>query len=337
MTVLFNRLSRRGALIAAAAIVTSIAVLPVADPRSALAADYPTRNINIIVPFAAGGGSDIVARIMASYLSEALKVSVIVENRGGAGGNLGTMAAARAAPDGYTLMVVSSAFVVNPSLYDKPAYDALKDFIPLANVGAAPDVFTVPANSKYKTFKDFLDDAKANPGKINWASPGAGTTPYIVVEAIAYKQGLKMVHVPFGGAGPAMQAALSGQLDMYSANIGSVLGQIQAGSLRPLVQTGDEKWPDLPDVPRLADIGIKDITSENHQSIYLPAGTPPAIVDRLDKEIHAILARPEVQERIYKTGLKVVNEGPVAFKKRIDAEVAMYRELIDKAGITKIK
>jgi tripartite-type tricarboxylate transporter receptor subunit TctC len=333
MTGLFNRLSRRAALVAAAAIVT----MPLASPRNAFAADYPTRNINIIVPFAAGGGSDIVARIMASYLSEALKVSVIVENRGGAGGNLGMMAAARAAPDGYTLMVVSSAFVVNPSLYDKPAYDALKDFIPLANVGDAPDVLTVPANSKYKTFKDFLDDAKANPGKLNWASPGAGTTPYIAVEAIAYKEGLKMVHVPFGGAGPAMQAALSGQLDMYSANIGSVLGQIQAGSLRPLVQTGDEKWPDLPNVPRLADVGIKDITSENHQSMYLPAGTPQEIVDRLAKEIHAILARPDVQERIYKTGLKVVNEGPVAFKKRIDAEVAMYRELIDKAGIAKIK
>ena len=333
MTGLFNRLSRRAMLIAAAAAVT----LPFAGARTATAADYPTRNINIIVPFAAGGGSDIVARIMASYLSEALKVSVIVENRGGAGGNLGIMAAARAAPDGYTIMTVSSAFVVNPSLYEKPPYDALRDFIPLANVGAAPDVFTVPANSKYKTFQDFLDDVKANPGKMNWASPGAGTTPYIVAEALSYKLGLKMVHVPFGGAGPAMQAALSGQLDMYSANIGSVLGQIQAGSLRPLVQTGDEKWPDLASVPRLSDIGIKDITSENHQSMYLPAGTPKEIVDRLAKEIHAILARPEVQDRIYKTGLKVVNEGPEAFKKRIDQEVAMYRELIDKAGIAKIK
>lgn len=333
MTGLFNRLSRRAMLVAAAAAVT----LPFAGARTAAATDYPTRTINIIVPFAAGGGSDIVARIMASYLSEALKVSVIVENRGGAGGNLGMMAAARAAPDGYTLMVVSSAFVVNPSLYEKPPYDALRDFIPLANVGAAPDVFTVPANSKYKTFKDFLDDVKANPGKMNWASPGAGTTPYIVAEALAYKQGLKMVHVPFGGAGPAMQAALSGQLDMYSANIGSVLGQIQAGSLRPLVQTGDEKWPDLANVPRLSDLGITGISSENHQSIYLPAGTPQEIVDRLAKEIHAILARPDVQERIYKTGLKVVNEGPVEFKKRIEQEVAMYRELIDKAGIAKIK
>lgn len=333
MTRLFNRLSRRAALIATVAIVT----LHFAGLRHAAAADYPTRNITIIVPFAAGGGSDIVARIMASYLSEALRVSVVVENRGGAGGNIGMMAAARAAPDGYTLMLVSSAFVVNPSLYEKPAYDALKDFIPLANVGDAPDVFTVPTNSKYKTFKEFVDDAKANPGRLNWASPGAGTTPYIAVEAIAYQQGLKMVHVPFGGAGPAMQAAIAGQLDMYSANIGSVLGQIQAGTLRPLVQTGDEKWPDLPNVPRLADVGIKDITSENHQSMYLPAGTPKEIVDRLAKEIHSILSRPDVQERIYKTGLKVVNEGPLEFKKRIEAEVAMYRELIDKAGIVKIK
>lgn len=326
------RPSRRAALAGGAA----FAMTPFIATTSR-AADWPTRNITIIVPFAAGGGSDLVARIMASYLNEALKVPVVVENRGGGGGNIGMAAAARATADGYTIMTVSSAFVVNPSLYEKPPYDALKDFIPLANVGAAPDVLTVPANSKYKTFKDFTDDVKANPGKINWASPGAGTTPYIVVEALAYKLGLKMVHVPFSGAGPAMQAAIAGQLDMYSANIGSVLGQIQAGTLRPLVQTGDEKWPDLASVPLLSDVGIKDITSENHQSMYLPAGTPKEVVDRLAKEIHAILARPDVQERIYKTGLKVVNEGPVEFKKRIDAEVAMYRQIIEKAGIQKIK
>lgn len=332
MNAIHTRISRRAILSGAAALVS----IPLVGSH-AIAADYPNHNITIIVPFAAGGGSDLIARIMAQYLSEALKVSVIVENRGGAAGNIGMMAAARAAPDGYTMMTVSSAFVVNPNLYVKPAYDPLKDFIPLANVGAAPDVFTVPANSKYKTFKDFLDDVKANPGKINWASPGAGTTPYIVVEALAYKLGLKMVHVPFGGAGPAMQAALSGQLDMYSANIGSVLGQIQARTLRPLVQTGDEKWPDLAEVPRLSDLGIKDITSENHQSMYLPSGTPKEIVDRLAKEIHAILARQDVRDRIYKTGLEVVNEGPVEFKKRIEQEVAMYKELIDKSGIQKIK
>ncbi len=334
MTYLRNsmRLTRRVAMAAVA--VCSIAALA---PQQAHAQAWPSRPITIIVPFAAGGGSDIIARMMAQYLGEALKVSVVVENRGGAGGNIGMSAAARAAPDGYTIMTVSSAFVVNPSLYEKPPYDALKDFIPLANVGAAPDVLTVPANSKYKTFKDFIDDVKANPGKLNWASPGAGTTPYVVGEALSHKLGIKMVHVPFGGAGPAMQAAIAGQLDMYSANIGSVLGQIQAGTLRPLVQTGDEKWPDLANVPRLADVGIKDITSENHQSMYLPAGTPKPIVDRLAKEIHAILARPEVQERIYKTGLKVVNEGPVEFKKRIDMEVSMYKDLIEKAGIQKIK
>lgn len=327
------RPSRRAAIGAAAAL--ALASLASAQAR---AADWqPSRTITIIVPFAAGGGSDIVARMMAPYLTEALKVPVVVENRVGGGGNIGMGAAARSAPDGYTIMCVSSAFVVNTSLYEKAPYDALKDFIPLVNVGAAPDVLTVPASSKYKTFKDFIEDAKANPGKLNWAAPAAGTTPYIVVEALNHKLGLKMVHVPFTGAGPATQAALAGQLDMYSANIGSVLGQIQSGALRAIVQTGEERWPELPDVPRLSDLGITEITSENHQSFYLPAGTPKEIVDRLAKEMQAILAKPDVQERFYKTGLKVVNEGPVAFKKRIDAEVAMYKDTIEKAGIRKIK
>ena len=333
MTGIFNRLSRRAAVVAA----TAVLAIALAGVRNAAASDYPNRNITIIVPFAAGGGSDLIARIMAKYLGDALKTTVVVENRGGAGGNIGIALASRAAPDGYTLMTVSSAFVVNPGLYEKPYYDALKGFIPLANVGAAPDVFTVRADSKYKTFQQFLDDVKANPGKINWASPGVGTTPFIVAAALSNKLGLKMVHVPFAGAGPAMQAALGGQIDMYAANIGSVLGQIQSGSLRALVQTGEEEWPDLANVPRLSDLGIQGVTSENHQSMYLPAGTPKEIVDRLAKEIHAILARPDVQERIYKTGLKVVNEGPVAFKKRIEMEVAMYKELIAKTGIQRIK
>lgn len=325
-------LSRRATLAGAAAVAMTPFV-----PRTGVAADWPTQTISIIVPFAAGGGSDIIARLMSSYLSEALKVPVVVENRGGGGGNIGISLAGRAAPDGYTLMTVSSAFVVNPGLYEKPAYDPLKDFIPLANVGAAPDVLVVPAKSSYRDFKQFVADAKAHPGKLNWASPGVGTTPYIVVEALRYQLGLDMVHVPFSGSGPASQAAVAGQLDMYSANIGSVLGQIQAGALRPIVQTGSEKWPDLPEVPQLSDLGITDITSETHQSMYLPAGTPQPVVDRLAREIKAILDRPDVQERIYKTGLKVVNEGPVAFRKRIDSEVAMYREVIEKTGIPKVR
>lgn len=335
MTNLCNsfRLTRRVAI----AMVTACALAAFVTPQKAHAQAWPSRAITIIVPFAAGGGSDLVARMMASYLSEALKVPVVVENRGGGGGNIGIAAASRAAPDGYTLMTVSSAFVVNPSLYEKSYYDPIKDFIPLVSVGAAPDVMVVPANSKYKDFKEFLADAKANPGKLNWASPAVGTTPYIVVEAVKGRLGINMVHVPFTGAGPATQAAVSGQLDMYSANIGSVLGQIQGGTLRPIVQTGSERWPDLPNVPLLSDVGVDGIVSENHQSMYLPAGTPQDIVDRLAKEIQAILARPEVQERFYKTGLKVVNQGPAEFKKKIEREVAMYKSIIEKAGVQKIK
>jgi tripartite-type tricarboxylate transporter receptor subunit TctC len=322
------RPSRRVVLIA----LTAFAAATV-SPSIALCADWPTRTITIIVPFAAGGGSDLAARMIAQPLSEVLKVPVIVQNRGGGGGNIGIVAASRATPDGYTLLTVSTAFEVNASLYEKAGYDPIKDFIPLVNIGAAPDVLVVPAASRFKDFGEFIAYAKANPGKLNWAAPAVGTTPYLAVERLKFEMGIDMVHIPFAGAGPASQAALAGQLDMYAANIGSVLGQIKAGTLRPIAQTGSTRWPDLPNVPRLEDVGLRAFVSETHQSMYLPAGTPQEIVDRLAKEVQAILRRPELKERFLTTGLAVVNEGPSEFKTRVVDEVTMYKNIIDKIGL----
>ena len=296
-------------------------------------ADYPERQITMIACFPAGGGTDIAARLINTQLGEALGKPVIVENRGGAGGNIGTAAVARAAPDGYTILVCSSAFVVNPSLYANVAYDPFKDFIPITVIGASPNAFVVPAQSEIKTMPELIAKAKANPAKLNWTSPGAGTTPYLAGELLKLRTATNMVHIPFAGAGPAAQAAVAGQVDMYTANIGSLVGLIEGGKLRPIAVTSKGRWGDLPDVPSLDELGIKNAESDTFQGVYAPAGTPQPIIDRLAKELAAILARPDVREKFVKAGLPVVAEGPDVFRARIAREVPMYKEIIEKAGL----
>jgi tripartite-type tricarboxylate transporter receptor subunit TctC len=308
-------------------------VLAAAASATDARAEYPERQITMVACFPAGGGTDIAARLINTQLGEALGKPVIVENRGGAGGSIGTAAVARAAPDGYTLLVCSSAFVVNPSLYANVTYDPLKDFVPIMAIGASPNAFVVPAQSEIKTMPELIAKAKANPGKLNWTSPGAGTTPYLAGELLKLRTGINMQHIPFAGAGPAATAALGGQVDMYTANIGSLMGPIEAGKLRPIAVTSKQRWRELPDVPSLDELGIKDAESDTFQGIYAPARTPQPVIDRLAKELAAILARPDVREKFAKAGLPVVAEGPEVFRARIAREVPMYKEIIDKAGL----
>jgi tripartite-type tricarboxylate transporter receptor subunit TctC len=290
----------------------------------------------MIVPFPAGGPADIVARFIGQKMSEDWGQPVVIENRPGGNTAIGAQAAARATPDGYTLLVCSSAFVVNPSLYANVNYDPFKDFIPLMVLGASPNVFTVPAKSDIQSLPDLLARAKANPGKLNWTSSGVGTTPYLAGELIMLRTGTKMVHIPFAGAGPASQAAVAGQVDWYTANLGSVQGLIDGKLVRPIAVTSKTRWPDLKDVPTLAELGIKGAESDTFQGVYAPAGTPQPIVDKIVKALNEILARPDVREKFAKSGLPVVAEGPDVFKARIAREVPMYKEIIDKAGL-KIK
>ena len=302
-------------------------------PLDGARADYPERQVTMIVCFPAGGGTDIAARLINTQLGEALGKPVIVENRGGAGGNIGIAAALRAGGDGYTLLVCSSAFVVNPSLYAQVIYDPFKDFVPIMVIGASPNAFVVPAASEIKSMPDVIAKAKANPGKLNWTSPGAGTTPHLAGEVLKLRTGIQMQHIPFAGAGPATTAVLGGQVDLYTANIGSLMGLIDGGKVRPIAVTSKERWPDLPDVPSLDELGVKDAVSDTFQGIYAPAGMPQPVIDRLAKELNAILARPDVREKFVKAGLPVVAEGPEAFRARIAREVPMYKEIIDKAGL----
>ena len=191
----------------------------------------------------------------------------------------------------------------------------------------------VPANSEIKTLAQFLAAAKANPGKLNWASPGTGTTPYLAGEVLKMRTGIDIVHIPFTGASPATTAVISGQVDIYCANSGSVAALIKAGTVRAVAVTSKQRWPDLPDVPTLDELGIKDSESDTFQGIWAPAGTPKEIVDRLAKEMQAILARPEIQERYGNAGFMATGEGPEAFSARIAREVPLYKEIIDKAGL----
>jgi tripartite-type tricarboxylate transporter receptor subunit TctC len=300
---------------------------------AAAQADYPERPITMVVCFPAGGGTDIAARLINTQLGEALGKPVIIENRGGAGGTIGTAAVARASPDGYTLLSCSSAFVVNPSLYASAAYDPFKDFAPVMVLGASPNVFVLPEQSPLKSMPELLARAKANPGKLNWTSPGAGTTPHLAGEVLKLRTGADMLHIPFTGAGPATSAVLGGQVDMYVANLGSVSALIDSGKVRPIAVTATTRWPDRPDVPTLEELGIKDAVSDTFQGIFAPAGTPQPIIDRLAKELTGILGRPDIREKFAKAGLPVMAEGPAAFRARVTREVPMYKEIIDKAGL----
>jgi tripartite-type tricarboxylate transporter receptor subunit TctC len=296
-------------------------------------ADWPEKQITVVVCFAAGGGTDIAVRLINTQLGEALGKPVVVENRGGAGGNIGIQAVKRLPSDGYTVLACSSAFVVNPSLYAQANYEPLKDFIPLMVIGASPNVFVVPEQSEIKSMPEFIAKAKANPGKLNWTSPGAGTTPQLAGELIKLRTGIDMQHIPFPGAGPATTAVLAGQVDLYTANLGSLQGHIDGGKLRPIAVTSKSRWPALPSVPTLGEAGIKDAESDTFQGLYVTAGTPQPVVDRLVKELTAILTQSDIKQKFEKVGLPVLAEGPAAFRARVEREVPMYKDIIDKAGL----
>ncbi len=315
------------------ALLAALACAASAIPFHSARAEYPDKQITMVACFPAGGGTDIAARLVNTQLGELLGKPVIVENRGGAGGSIATAAVARMAPDGYSLLVCSSAYVVNPSLYANVTYDPLKDFTPIMVIGASPNAFVVPAQSEIKTMGDFIAKAKANPGKLNWTSPGAGTTPYLAGEVLKQRTGIQMQHIPFAGAGPATTAVLGGQVDLYTANIGSLMGVIDGGKVRAIAVTSDKRWGELPDVPTLDEAGVKDAVSDTFQGIFAPAGVPQPVVDRLVKELNVILARPDVREKFVKAGLPVTAEGPAAFRARIAREVPMYKAIIDKAGL----
>jgi tripartite-type tricarboxylate transporter receptor subunit TctC len=295
-------------------------------------AEWPNdRTITIVAHFPPGGSNDLLARLIASELGPALKQNVIVENRPGANGNVGLIYAAHATPDGYTLVVASGVVEINPSIR-KSGYE-MRDFAPVAYLGASPNVILTRPESGIASVQDLVAKAKTEPGKLTYSSPGVGSVSQLAVELLELRTSTKLVHVPYQGAAPAAQAAAAGTTDFGSINIAGLIGFIQSGKLKALVQTGQDRWPDLPEVPTMHEAGIPNAVVETTQMLLAPAGTPKPIIERLAKEVRVILNKPDVRERMLKASFAVKFEDPDELAARIAREVPMWKELVDRAGI----
>jgi tripartite-type tricarboxylate transporter receptor subunit TctC len=295
-------------------------------------AAWPDRPIVIIVHFAPGGANDLLGRLIAAELAPVLGQSVVVENRPGANGNLGLTAAARAAPDGYTLVVASGVVLINPSV-GKVAYDPIRDFAPIAFLGSSPNMLLTRPGSGIDTVADLIAKAKADPGKVTYSSPGVGSISQLAVELMKLRAGVSLVHVPYQGAAPAAQAAAAGTVDIASVAVAGMMGPVQGGAVKAIAQTGAGAWPELPGVPTMAQAGIPDAVVETTQMLLAPAGTPQPIIDRLAKEVLAIMRKPEVRGKMMKASFEVRPEGPPELAARIAREVPMWRDIVEKAGI----
>jgi tripartite-type tricarboxylate transporter receptor subunit TctC len=302
-------------------------------PKWARAAGYPERPVKIVVPFAPAGPTDIMARILATHLGEAINGTVIVENKPGAGGNIGIGGVAHAEPDGYTLLLTSSAYVVNPGLYAKIPYDPYKDFAPIAELGTSPNVILVNPKLGINSIADLVARAKTNPDELNYASPGIGTTPHLSGELFKIVAGIQITHVPFSGAGPAIQAILSGTTQVAFAALPPAHPHIESGDLKALAVTGAHRWFDLPDVPTMIELGYKDFISDTFQGFLAPAKTSPEIIALLSAKSIEILKVPKTADQLRNNGFEVLANGPEGMRKRIDDEVPKWRDIVAKAGI----
>ena len=298
----------------------------------ALAA-YPERPVTILVPFAPGGANDVVVRAIQQPLAEALGQPVVVENRGGAGGSLGTGYAARQKPDGYTILMAATGYAVNPSLYDKVHYDPIKDFDPVAEITTFPVIYAVRPDLGVKTISELVAYAKKRAGGLNYSTPGAGTLPHLAAELLKLNTGIEMTHIPYPGAAPAAQALLSKTVDVASISISVAKPQIDTGNFVGLAVSGGERWPELPNVPTIVEAGVPAALADTWQGLMVPAGTPKEIIDRIAKATIEVVRRPDVRERLLKAGFQATGRGPDDFRKRIVEEVPKWKLVIEKGRI----
>jgi tripartite-type tricarboxylate transporter receptor subunit TctC len=308
------------------------AALP-AVSRIARAQAYPSRPVRIIVPFAAGGPSDVIARLVAGKLTENLGKQFYVENQAGAGGNLGMGNAARAAPDGYTILFVSSSYVVNPSLYPRVPYDPDKDFAPLTVTADAPIALLVHPSSPAKSAKELIDLIKANPGKYSFAHAGIGTTPHLSGEMFKLAAALDLLAVPFNGGGPALQSTVAGHTPIVFNSLAGVVALVRDGRLRALAVTAKTRAAALPDVPTLDEAGFKGQEANTFQAMLIRAAVPKEIRDLLHREIVKVLKLPDVKARLEGLGLDVVANTQEEFAAQIREEIPKWANVIRAANI----
>ena len=301
-------------------------------------AGYPARPVKIIVPFAPAGPTDTMARLIAQKLSDSLGKQFYIENHPGAGGNLGMAMVANAAPDGYTLLLVSSSVVVNPSLYEKVPYDVYKSLAPVTLAGSSPNILVVHPSVPAKNVKELIAYVQANPGKVSFASPGFGTTASLAAESFKYALKLDIQPVPFNGAGPALNAVVAGQVQIGFMARPPVTPHLKAGTLRALAMTTEKRVAAAPDVPTMAEAGVPgDQISDVMQAVFAPGGTPKPIIDLLQKEIAKAVAALDVKAKLDSLGFDAIADTPEHFAARIKTEVPKWAKVIEAAKIEKVK
>ncbi|HKU09553.1 MAG TPA: tripartite tricarboxylate transporter substrate binding protein [Bradyrhizobium sp.] len=302
-------------------------------PALAFAQDFPVKPIKLIVPFPAGGPNDIIARIVGQRITELTKQPVVIDNRGGQGGTLGTDAVAKAAPDGYTIGIVNcGALAINQSM-EKVPYETLKDLAPVTLVVTVPEMLVVASNVPAKNMSELVTLAKAQPGKLNFASTGPGSLPHLAGELLKLTAGIDVVHVPYRGAAPAINDLLGQQVQMTFLDLPAILPHIRSGTLKPIALGTSARAPTAPDVPTTFELGMPELRIENWYGMVAPAATPPAIIAALNKITTTALADPAVKEKLAEQGLTTVGNSPEQFRDYIAAETAKWAKVIKDAGV----
>ncbi len=301
----------------------------------AAAQAWPSKPIRLMVPFPPGGSTDIVARIVAQKLSERLGQAIVIENRGGGGGTLGTAAVARMAPDGYNLTVAStSTHVVAPGVYAKLEYDPVKDFAPIGLMAVSPYLLVVNPALPAKTLKELVEFARSKPGKLNYASAGVGSTTHLAMEMLKSVSGTYMLHIPYNGNGPAGVAVVSGQVEILFGSLPALLSQARSGRVRALAVGTPKRSPSLPDVPTVAESGYAGFDASLWLALMAPAGTPQPVVDRVNRELVSLIATPDMKAALDKAGAEPLTGTPADLAAMIRDGVPKYAKIIKAAGIT---
>jgi len=315
------------------ALVACSAFALLGAPSALAQAPFPTKPVRLVVPFPAGGTTDILARAAAQKLSETLGQQVIVDNRPGAGGNIGAELVAKAPADGYTLLMGTvGTHAINPSLYAKMPYDHVKDFAPVILVAGVPNVLVVNPDLPFKTVADVVAYAKANPGKLNFASSGSGTSIHLSGELFKVIAGVQMTHVPYKGSAPALTDLIGGQVQLMFDNLPSALPQIKGGKLRAVAVTSTTRAAALPDVPTVAESGLPGFESSSWFGILAPAGTPKDIIAKINTDVQKWLSTPEAKEKLLGQGAIAAGGSPDEFAKHIQAETAKWAKVVKESG-----
>ncbi|MGC2520321.1 MAG: tripartite tricarboxylate transporter substrate binding protein [Burkholderiales bacterium] len=310
-----------------------VAVALAASAIQAFAQGYPNKPVRVIITFPPGSATDIVGRVVTQKLSELWGQPVLAENRGGAGGSIGTAVVAKAAPDGYMLLINSSAHAVNPAIYAKLPYDTLKDFVDIAPLAGQPNVLVDNPGSSIKSVAELIAQAKANPGKINFASAGVGSGTHLNLEKFKLATGIDVTHIPYKGTQEVVTDLLGGRVDYYFAPISAVMSHIRDGKLRPLAVSSAQRSSQLPEVPTVAEAGVPGFEFTLWFGLWGPAGLPADIVDRISKDVHRALASADVRERLAKLGNDPMSMTPAEFSRFVRREIDDYAKVIKAAGI----